>query len=72
MTGFYGIRGQLELALHILKSVNTLAHLTIDPMVRVTCGPSLDWSRQRLTEFGRIMAQLYLRKGKHRHMVTIM
>lgn len=72
MTGFYGIRGQLELALHILKSVNTLAHLTIDPMVRVTSGPTLDWSQQRLMEFGRIMAQLYLRKGKHRHMVTIM
>lgn len=72
MTGFYGIRGQLELALLILRSVNGLERLIIDPMVRVTGGPRLDWSQQRLMHFGRIMAPLCLRKGEYRHIVTIL
>ncbi|CAO2174215.1 unnamed protein product [Urochloa humidicola] len=72
MTGFYGIRGQLELALHILRSAKALECLTIDPTVRVTWGPCLNWSQQRLMDFGRIMAHLCLRKGEYRHMVVIL
>ncbi|KAL6654765.1 hypothetical protein ACP70R_008230 [Stipagrostis hirtigluma subsp. patula] len=70
MTGFYGIRGQLELALHILRSVSGLERMIIDPMVRVAWGPCLDMVQAHLMEWGRIMAQLRLRE--YRRIVTIL
>ncbi|KAL6651761.1 hypothetical protein ACP70R_010686 [Stipagrostis hirtigluma subsp. patula] len=40
MTGFYGIRGQIELARHILRSTVALERLIVDPKVRVPRGLS--------------------------------
>jgi hypothetical protein len=36
MTGFYGLHGQLELALYILRNATCLERLIIDPMVKNT------------------------------------
>lgn len=34
MTGFYGLRGQLELARYLLRNATSLNRMIIDPMVR--------------------------------------
>ncbi|KAL6890233.1 hypothetical protein ACP4OV_008996 [Aristida adscensionis] len=74
MTGFYGIRGQLELAHHILHSVNSLEHLIIDPKVRVEWGPRPDWWRHenRFLVMGGGMARLFVCKGERSRLVTIL
>lgn len=72
MTGFYGIRGQLELALHILRNAKVLERLIIDPMIRVAWGPHIDWSVRRLMALGRVMAWLRLYRGEYGRAVTIL
>ncbi|GJN04692.1 hypothetical protein PR202_ga22259 [Eleusine coracana subsp. coracana] len=72
MTGFYGIRGQLELALHILRSAKVLERLIIDPKIKVAWGPVMDWSVQRLMTVGRLMARLRLFKGEYGRVVTLL
>lgn len=34
MTGFYGLHGQLELALYLLRNATSLKRMVIDPVVR--------------------------------------
>lgn len=47
MTGFYGLQGQLELALYILHNATCLERLIIDPVVRNNSFvPSLESSQR--------------------------
>uniref|UniRef100_A0A0D3HNK3 F-box domain-containing protein n=1 Tax=Oryza barthii TaxID=65489 RepID=A0A0D3HNK3_9ORYZ len=55
MTGFYGIRGQLELAHRILRSTVALDRLIIDPTRKV----DHDFRNQAYAGMGRTMATLY-------------
>ncbi|KAJ1275744.1 hypothetical protein BS78_05G159600 [Paspalum vaginatum] len=63
---------QLELALYILRSANALAHLIIDPTVKVALVPRLNRSQQRFIDIGRMMAKVWVFKGEYRRIVTIL
>uniref|UniRef100_A0A0D9XSR0 At1g61320/AtMIF1 LRR domain-containing protein n=1 Tax=Leersia perrieri TaxID=77586 RepID=A0A0D9XSR0_9ORYZ len=60
MTGFYGIRGQLELAHRILRSTAALEHLIIDPKIKVDYG----FHDQTYANTGGFMARLCIDKAQ--------
>jgi hypothetical protein len=62
MTGFYAIRGQLELARHILQSSAALKRMIIDPKVRVPKA----WPREcpYYADLGRSGAKFSLETGE--------
>ncbi|KAL6651756.1 hypothetical protein ACP70R_010681 [Stipagrostis hirtigluma subsp. patula] len=61
MTGFYGIRGQIELARHILRSTVALERLIVDPKVRVPRGllPH-QFNDSPFSGVGRVLARRFL------------
>lgn len=65
MTGFYAIRGQLELARHILRSAVALKRMIIDPKVRVPRGQSpSDYSDLYYADVGGVVAGCSLETGE--------
>lgn len=62
MTGFYAIRGQLELARHILRSSPALEHMIIDPHVKIPKGRSpREFQEMYYPDLGRGFAKRSLR-----------
>ncbi|CAL5070858.1 unnamed protein product [Urochloa decumbens] len=74
MTGFYAIRGQLELARHILRSSVALERMIIDPKVKVPKGrSSRDYPDLHYADVGRVMARCSLENGEFpRSIITIL
>ncbi|KAK3141111.1 hypothetical protein QOZ80_4BG0329700 [Eleusine coracana subsp. coracana] len=64
MTGFYGFRGQFELALHILRNSICLERMIIDPVVRNnTIIPSLKSAERDITRGRQLARDNLLGKG---------
>ncbi|CAO2037071.1 unnamed protein product [Urochloa humidicola] len=74
MTGFYAIRGQLELARHILRSSVALERMIIDPKVKVPKGRSCrDYPDLHYADVGRVVARCSLENGEFpRSIITIL
>ncbi|CAL5003672.1 unnamed protein product [Urochloa decumbens] len=72
MTGFYGCKGQLELARYILENATALQRMTLDPISKMVHSKSLDAS-MRLKELdGRRNAKSFLARQKFSQILTIL
>lgn len=73
MTGFYGLLGQVELALYLLRNATALERMIIDPVVRnnwyipplflakqdIAQGTCIAFDKLSRTEFGKVLKILY-------------
>ncbi|CAL4889862.1 unnamed protein product [Urochloa decumbens] len=72
ITGFYGQKAQLELALHILRNSVMLKAMKIDPKPTIACiGSSIFVKDGRYFLDGYKVAKKYLRKADHHNVVSV-
>jgi len=72
MTGFYGCKGQIELARYILENATALQHMTVDPVSKMVHSKSVD-ALIRLKELtGRQNAKSFFARQKFSQILTIL
>lgn len=72
MTGFYGCKGQIELARYILENATALQHMTVDPVSKMVHSKSVD-ALIRLKELtGHQNAKSFLARQKFSQILTIL
>ncbi|CAL5008029.1 unnamed protein product [Urochloa decumbens] len=72
MTGFYGCKGQIELARYILENATALHRMTLDPISKMVHSKSVDASMRLKELTGRRNAKSFVARQKFSQILTIL
>lgn len=72
MTGFYGCKGQIELARYILENATGLHRMIVDPVSKIAHSKAVDASIRLKECAGRRNAKSFLARQKFSQILTIL